>query len=632
MKIAYSHLLECINSNPSITEISDRLFQLGHEHELSDGIFDMEFTPNRGDCLSVLGLLRDLSVFYDTNLTKETYDHELDQLSINFINNAKDDCPQISFLKIDIKDEVYSYKGDLKKYFDIFGLKKNNFFTDVSNYIAYEMGQPTHCYDYLKVGSELSLKNIDENCVFETLLNKKIQLKGRNLVFLSGGNVINLAGVMGGKSTACSAETRSAIVECAYFNPESILGKTVKYDIQSDAAHKFERNIDINAQDYALRRFLKIITDHTEIKKVELFSQSYKEYKYKSIELNVERINKIIGIDISEKEYIKLLNKLGFVISENKIVVPSYRTDVNTNNDLAEEIARLIGYDNVPIKEIPIQKNHANIKNKIQVIKKTLIDDGFFEVINNPFCSEGGKEAISIDNPLDSNRAYLRTDLKKSLLDNLLYNERRQKDSVKLFEISNVYTSGVEKLCEKKVLAVIASGRVDKNFEDFTKKINLDYLTGIITELNPKNNFCCESIPRDSLDTKIKGLIVYLEIELENLNILPSKVDLNFPSSFKKYIPISEFPSSVRDISFSITNLTKFKDLEKCVLNFKHDLLKETYIFDYYENNKSGEVKLGFRFIFQSRLKTITDNEVGEVIECIIEEAKTIDSVSIPGI
>ena len=105
MKIAYSHLLECINSNPSITEISDRLFQLGHEHELSDGIFDMEFTPNRGDCLSVQGLLRDLSVFYDTNLTKETYDHELDQLSINFINNAKDDCPQISFLKIDIKDE-----------------------------------------------------------------------------------------------------------------------------------------------------------------------------------------------------------------------------------------------------------------------------------------------------------------------------------------------------------------------------------------------------------------------------------------------------------------------------------------------------------------------------------------------
>lgn len=632
MKIAYSHLVNNIKENPSISKLSDSLFQLGHEHDIDGDNFDMEFTPNRGDCLSVQGLLRDLSVFYDTNLTKETYDHELDQLSINFINNAKDDCPQISFLKIDIKDEVYSYKGDLKNYFDTFGLKKNNFFTDVSNYIAYEMGQPTHCYDYLKMGSDLLLKNIDETRAFETLLNKEIQLKDRNLVFLSGGNVINLAGVMGGKSTACSAKTRTAIVECAYFNPESILGKTVKYDIQSDAAHKFERNIDINAQDYALRRFLKIITQHTEINKVELFSQSYKEYKYKSIDLNVERINKIIGIDISEKEYIKLLNKIGFVISENKIVVPSYRTDVTTNNDLAEEIARLIGYDNLPIKEIPIQKNHPEIKNKIQIIKKTLIDNGFFEVINNPFCSVEGKSAIPIDNPLDSNRAYLRTSLKKSLIDNLLFNERRQKDSVKLFEISNVYTSGTDKICEKKVLAVIASGRVDKNFKDFTKKINLDYLSGIIAELNPKNKICCESIPRDSLDTKIKGAIVYIEIELDNLDLLPSKVDLNFPSSFKKYSPISEFPSSVRDISFSLTNLTKFKDLEKFVLNFKHDLLKETYLFDYYENNKSGEVKLGFRFIFQSKLKTITDYEVGEVMDDIINNAKTIDSVSIPGI
>ena len=200
----------------------------------------------------------------------------------------------------------------------------------------------------------------------------------------------------------------------------------------------------------------------------------------------------------------------------------------------------MIGYDNLPIKEIPIQKNHPEIKNKIQIIKKTLIDNGFFEVINNPFCSVEGKSAIPIDNPLDSNRAYLRTSLKKSLIDNLLFNERRQKDSVKLFEISNVYTSGTDKICEKKVLAVIASGRVDKNFKDFTKKINLDYLSGIIAELNPKNKICCESIPRDSLDTKIKGAIVYIEIELDNLDLLPSKVDLNFPSSFKKYSPICQ--------------------------------------------------------------------------------------------
>ena len=170
MKIAYSHLVSHIKENPSIQEISNRLFQLGHEHEIDGNIFDMEFTPNRGDCISVIGLLRDLSVFYEINLPDQIYDKALRPFNINFINNAQEACPYISFLKVDIEDDIKSYGGLLKDYFNDFQINKNNFFTDISNYILYETGQPTHCYDAKKIKNSLSLEIVHDNIEFETLL------------------------------------------------------------------------------------------------------------------------------------------------------------------------------------------------------------------------------------------------------------------------------------------------------------------------------------------------------------------------------------------------------------------------------------------------------------------------------
>ena len=146
MKIAYKHILEHINSKPSINELSEKLFQLGHEHEIENDIFDMEFTPNRGDCLSVIGLLRDLSVFYKTDLKIEKYTDRIKTLELDFKNNAKNACPKISFLKIEISNQnIKPYKGKLKSYFDDLDCKKNNFFTDISNYLSYEM-----CFFYIK--------------------------------------------------------------------------------------------------------------------------------------------------------------------------------------------------------------------------------------------------------------------------------------------------------------------------------------------------------------------------------------------------------------------------------------------------------------------------------------------------
>ena len=634
MKIAYKHLVECIPSNPSINEISDKLFQLGHEHEITNDIFDMEITPNRGDCLSVRGLLRDLRLFYDVNLDKNLYKKKLEHLDLNFENKAIDFCKNISFLKIEIDEIPSYYKNELSDYLSELNLKSNNFFTDVSNYISYETGQPTHCYDFSKLGNKLKLGFTDRKISFNTLLDKTIELEENEMVFFDRNNkVINLAGVIGGSDTACDKSTKSVIVECAHFSPEIIIGKSVLYDIKSDASHKFERNTDPCCHEFVLRRFLKVIEDHTKIKKTEMFNKSYIDFKQKVIPNDTNKINKILGTDLSSQDCDEYLCKLEFEVDENFLKVPAYRNDVENINDIAEEIARAMGYDNIGLDSFKISINdQLNLNFEEKKIKKLLIDNGFYEVINNPFVSANEMKSISIDNPIDSNKKFLRTSLKESLLQNLLYNERRQHDSVKLFEIADVYFS--EPFSSKRLLGIIASGRVDKNYEDFSRQIDDKYIKDILNSSITNFDYQFINIPRESLDTKIKNHISYIEIEIDSSLAVNYEIDTKDENRLKiiQYKPISDFPSSIRDISFSVKDYRNCNILEQLILSFENRLLKEVFVFDYFNNSKKNEIKIGFRFIFQSTESTVTDVQVNEVINEVITSALKIESISIPGL
>ena len=639
MKVSYKHLVNFIPSNPTIDDISQKLFQLGHEHDIQDYIFDMEFTPNRGDCISVIGLLRDLSVFYEINLPDQIYDKALRPFNINFINNAQEACPYISFLKVDIEDDIKSYGGLLKDYFNDFQINKNNFFTDISNYILYETGQPTHCYDAKKIKNSLSLEIVHDNIEFETLLEKKIQLTDENIVFTrDGDSIVNLAGVVGGMNTSCSSNTKSVIIECAYFNPENIIGKSLKYDIKSDAAYKFERRVDPLCHEKVLRRFLKIIEDHAIISKAEIFKKNYKEYVPVKIPYCLDKVNKILGITLDKKTFNNYLAKLDFDITNTTIIPPSFRGDVHTENDIAEEIARVIGYNNIPIQVFDIPKLDPIKNNKLieLKLKNHLIENGFFEVINNPFIPDNKEHSINIDNPLDSSKKYIRTNLEKSLIDNLIYNEKRQQDSIKLFEVSDIYFMKKNEIQSKKILGIICSGRVGKDYLNFSKKINTKYLKNILEEACPENNFQPKIVDRNNLESKLNNEIVYIEIEIANiksfnndcLNLHKEKTN---KSSFIKYKPISQFPKSIRDLSFAVKDVKKYYELQDFLLSYKDELIKEIYIFDFYNNINKDEIKIGFRFIFQSRNSTVTESDVTKIMDKIIDETLAIDSVYIPG-
>jgi phenylalanyl-tRNA synthetase beta chain len=340
-----------------------------------------------------------------------------------------------------------------------------------------------------------------------------------------------------------------------------------------------------------------------------------------------------LGTNIGDAECYKILSDLGFKFKNGSITVPSYRSDIKNHNDLAEEIARVVGYDNIERESLEIDVVAKNKFNYSEIkLRKVLIDNGFYEVINNPFNQKQNDQALKVDNPLDSNKQFLRTSLKNSLVDNLLYNERRQKDSLKFYEISNVYTSpDIQK--SKRVVGIIATGRQGKSYSTFHRAIDENYILNILKDSYPEEGFNIIKISRETLDTKIKNKIFYIEFEIDQL---PSVFDqvikqptISIPS--KKYKPISEYPSSFRDLSFSVKNSSKCIELQKLILEYNHNLLKEVFIFDYFVIKENEDIKIGFRFVFQSASRTITESDVNKIMENIINRALLIETVTLPG-
>ena len=633
MKILYQDLLKFFKESPTKEEVSTKLFKIGHEHELKDETFDMELTPNRGDCLSVHGLARDLNIFFGKNRSLNLYDKEIEDLEFDFVNLSPNDCPKISFLEVEIDGKIKNYQPYLESYFSLLDNKKTNFFTDISNYLSYELGQPTHCYDRKKLKSGLTFENKTCNEKFKTLLNNEILLEGKNCIFTSDNKIVGLAGIMGGLSTACDNSTYKVLIECAYFKPESIISKSLKYNLDSDAAYKFERGVDMHSQIIVLKRFLQIISEHATIKNAKIISKSYSDEPLRNLPIDEKKVNSILGTKIGKEKLIEYLRNLDFDVSD-KIYVPSFRHDISSQNDIAEEIARLIGYDQIDICPLQIKRIVASENKKdINSLKEYLIKNGFNEVINFPFVAQKSDTSISVDNPIDTTKDNMRETLKDSLISNLIYNERRQKDSIKLFEVSDIY-SMQKSIAMTKKIGIIISGKRGHNYIDFSKKLDKKYLQEILEKIIDLDKYNIEEISRTSLKTKRQDKIFFVEFNLSEVSeeFLEENPHTETNVNFNKFERISEFPSSVRDFSFSIKDFDSVKKVLDHLNKARDKNLKKCFMFDFYKNIKNQEIKVGYRFIFQSLERTLTDEDISDSISRILHPILKIDGVTVPGI
>lgn len=638
MNFHIKHLQRFIEREITENDLSEVLFQLGHENNFKDGFFELELTPNRGDCLSLMGLARDLNYFFGHTSNLEIFNKDIQKFEFNFINNAPDACTNISFLFLEIEDIPSHYKDYLNSFFTELGNKKINFFTDVSNYLSYEIGQPTHCYEYDSIREGFELKRLEERCNFLTLNDEKISLEEGDLVFSKNGEVINLAGVMGGKSTACNENTKKVLIECAHFKPNEIIGKTIKYNITSDAAHKFERFVDPNTHNVALKRFLKIVDDHTKIKKIGLAESNINKKEPKSVNLDINKINSILGTNLKREAIEQILNKLSFSIIANQIQIPSHRNEIENVNDISEEVARVIGYDNINSESFKLKTAPKKTSYK-ENLRRFLLHNGFTEVINSQFSPNKNEDSISIQNPLDSNKSNLRTNLSESLLENLLYNERRQKQSIKLFEISDIYKFNSERRIEiRKVLGLIVSGRVGNNYEEFSKKCDEKYLKEVFNKINFDVSDFIFKFDRSDLNSKRKEDIFTITVPLEHMEKVfdeessyVSKIKEKVYDKDFKYSKVSDYPASTRDFSFVVSDKEIIDSISQTIFEFHSNILKDVFLFDFYEDVSNKQFKAAFRFIFQDDLKTLTDEEINSDLDIILSRILNLGNVSIPG-
>lgn len=634
MNFNYRHLIGFLEQNPSKEDLSETLFQLGHENTFDSDIFNLELTPNRGDCLSLSGLARDLNHFYKNKNNTKIFEENIEEFEFNFSNYENNKCPNISFLYIEIEDEVLVYRDYLEKYFTDLGNKKLNFFTDVSNFISYELGQPTHCYDFDTVYDGFDLKTLDKDHRFQTLHGEEIVLKKGDLAFLKNNEVINLAGIMGGKKTSCRHNTKRVLIEAAHFKPDAIIGKAIAYDLKSDASHKFERFVDPNLSELALRRFINIVLDHVKITKLKVAKFNSLKFEEKKITFDATRINNILGTNYDENILKKILNDLYFETKNNEIIIPSFRSDIESNNDVAEEIARVQGYDKIKSSPLNIKKI-SKAKSFINDLRAFLVQNGFTEVINFQFSKNESHGSISIDNPLDANKKNIRTNLEESLIENLLYNEKRQKESIKLFEISDLYSINEKnEIISNKYLGVIASGRLAYNYEAFNRIIDKDFLVNTFKKTNINVDKYISKIDRHKLDTKKKLDIFYFQIPIEEIEASfdsSSIRNIPFSKGFFKYKQPSDFPSSNRDFSFLVKEKSNIDKISQIILKKDSEIIKDAFLFDYFHNEKEGYYKAGYRFIFQHSDKTLTDEEITNETDSLIKKILTVSGVSIPG-
>lgn len=628
MKISYKHLSSFI-PDTSMDNISDALFQLGHEHDIKKDVFDIEFTPNRGDCLSVHGLARDLKNHFTINNNIDIYSEDITDLELNFNNKSIENCPFISFLEIETDGIVNSYSNYIKNFFEDTSSNSINLFTDISNYVSYELGQPSHCYDLEKMSKDISFEKLQDDESFLSLHNEVINLKKGEFVFKSDGNIINFAGIMGAKATSCENNTKKVLVEFAYFPPENILGKTIKYNINSDAAYKFERGVDPKLQDIALKRFINVLGEHTNIISLKQKKYIFKKIFDKKISNDIHKINQILGTNINSKDITSILENLGFIVDDH-IRIPSYRNDIHHLNDIAEEVARVIGYNQIDEEPIDLNVKTSNINKYFnQDIKSYLIGNNFNEVINNPFTNYKEEFSIIVDNPLDSNNKYLRVNLMNSLILNLKYNFKRQHDSIKFFEISNLYDSNTS----TRNLGMIVAGRLGNNYLSFSKTVDEKYFEKLISPLKDIGPFYTKQFSYADIGIKGKGKVFYFEAQiLKTAQALLFSKDFVPDKYFNKYKKISEFPSSYRDLSIATSNKLAFDTLMALFESYESELLKNKFLFDFYQDKNNKIIKIGYRFVFQSVNKTLNDKEIDGELKRFIDGALAIEGLSIPGI
>lgn len=641
---------------------------------LDDEVIEIELTANRGDCLSIRGVAREVAAINPNAKLKPLKASEFKFGSEVFpvTLQAKEACPRYSGRIIRGVNNSINTPVWMKEYLRRLGIKSINFIVDVTNYTMLELGQPLHAYDLSKLDQGIVVRYAESGEKILLLDGNEIELNSKTLVIADSSKCLAIAGVMGGSDTGVFAETRDIFLESAFFIPEKISVEARNYGLQTDSSYRFERGVDYELQLKALDRATSLILEIAGGDPGDLQEVRAEDYMPKRSDLILRRdsVQDILGISIEDDKIFSILSRLGMkveVVSEGwGVTIPSWRFDLKIEVDLIEELARIYGYHLIPEQKIAIELGYnGNIseKNDRDRLHSLMEDIGYHEVITYSFIDEklqelfgNGELALPLANPISSELSVMRTTLLPGLVSAVKYNLKRQQKRARFFEIGMRFLQKKEGLEQKFAIAGVVCGDLypeqwgieQKNnqadFFDLKNDVNailqlfvsgdIEYLPQPHSALHPKR---CARIYLAKEPIGFIGQLHPLVKERFDLDktIYLFELDLDHLTNKAKTIfkPFSRYPQVTRDIAIIVDKEIAWSKIRQKIVDISGELLHNVLIFDVYCNENIGldRRSMAIRLVFQSVDRTLVDAEVGELVERIVLMLKETFNASLRG-
>jgi len=660
MKILYSRLLEAINSKPKIDNLCNDLTMIGIEVDgieslQGDKVIDFDLTPNRGDCFSVKGLARDYCAFKNKKfVSSQSFSFKgKNEFKKNIKLSASGACSAYSAVSISNLKYKKKFPQNIKKSLKASGIQSIHPLVDIINFVMLEKGQPMHVFDQDKINGNIEVRFAKPKETLEILGEKKLKLTSDCLVIADEKEPIAFAGISGGINHSVTKTTKNFIIESAFFAPTAIKGKARRYGFQTDASQRFERGVDFELHEEALREVIVLTKDIFDADVSEIKTKKNKYFpRKKAISISLNDIKQKLGVSISENFLISTLKRLEIkLLKKTKSIfvfeVPSHRFDLSIKEDLIEEIARMIGYDSLSqIKSDPVSQNYEisqyDLFNAIKVFMK---NKGFFEVINYSFLEEKvlenlniSENSISLKNPLNNSLSTLRTSLLPSLAANLEFNLNRGQNYLKLFEIGKTFS----KKNPRESLNLAALLYDNEKMKNWNSNQDLDFyhLKGIIEDLAVEfrlSDLSWKKTTNDLLHPYASADIFQKSKKIGSVGSLNprylKKIDLAKPfyyfelkidslrrKNLEKLTSSSIFPTSQRDFSFEVDKKISYEQIENCIKTSSKSYLQSLRIFDVYSGKNIDQEKksIAIRITWGSNKKTLSEDEITQETSLII--------------
>ena len=645
-------LLELAQSAPVGEDIRGYL-------QLDDSSIELDLTPNRGDCLSINGVAREVGAMARSAVTIPDIEpvpaSHKEEFPIAI--TAREQCPRYLGRVIRNINQDVAVPLWMQEKLRRSGLRSIDPIVDVTNYVLMELGQPMHAFDYRKLTGRIEVRLAQPGESIILLDGREVQMSEDTLVIADAEKPVAMAGIMGGLSTAVSMETTDVFLECAFFTPLAVSGKARAYGLQTDASHRYERGVDHALQCRAMERATDLLLQLVGGEAGPVTEAVGQLPVSVRVPLSFPAIDRTLGVDLQSTEVADILARLGFGLSEQTttdvlVEVPSYRFDVSLEADLIEEVARSFGYDRIPSSPSKGDQAITSCSEKqldLSRVRDHLVALGYQEVICYSFIDPemsklvtgSGESAIPLQNPISRDMGVMRTSLLPGLLNSLIYNTNRQQPGARLFESGMCFKqTGGEIMQNSRIGGVVKGAVQPKNWSNDARQIDFFDLKGDVEVLaslggtgfsfQPAQQApfhpgqCAQLLSSTGMEVGILGTLnpaIGRELGLEDsVCLFELELDWLLEARLPAARSLSKYPEVSRDLAIIVEESVSADAISRVVREAAGVNLCDFRIFDIYQGDaiEKGKKSVAMGLTWQHPCRTLSDEEVTSIISnCI---------------